>query len=182
MQWISNPICEAVAFLDFVLADNDFGDLEGVPLLFTEALIAPEDVQYSDCHGKWTMKTCQDEVCSWQDLTAGTQPFTLSGTSTLFVPEAQSTKFWQFLKEESFLPGWGGVPTASTGQCCLFNMKNQWYAMAFLSLFMHVSLWVGCRCCALSESFLQICQQTSSFGSKDHACRIYVYIYRYICR
>lgn len=48
---------EAVAFLDFVLADNDFGDLEGVPLLFTE------------------------------DMTAGTQPFTLSGTSMLFVPE-----------------------------------------------------------------------------------------------
>ena len=49
-QWISNPSCEAVTFLDFVLADNDLGDLEGVPLLFTEATTAPKDVQYSDCH------------------------------------------------------------------------------------------------------------------------------------
>ena len=32
---------EAAAFLDFVLADNNFGDLEGVPLLFTEATPAP---------------------------------------------------------------------------------------------------------------------------------------------
>lgn len=167
-----------MAFLDFVLADNDFGDLEGVPLLFTEAT-APKDVQYSES----VMAIFQTEdlscILPWQDMTAGTQPFTLSGTSMLFVPEATSpVKFWQFLKEASLLPGWGGVPTASTG-LGLSNMKNQWHAMAFLPFSCTFLFECASDAALLQKAYSKFVSREDpsefvSFRSKDHECRIYV--------
>lgn len=103
----------------------------------------------------WWLKTEDLSRCilPWQDMTAGTQPFTLSGTSMLFVPEATSPSSDSVWKKHHCCQDeeeYQLLPQAYAARPIWRINGTQW----LFSLFMHVSLWVCVRCCALSESLL----------------------------
>ena len=121
--------CEVVAFLDFALADGNFGDLEGVPLLFTQAAplkhlscrIASLPRHFASGHESWNLSLCK----FWDISTFCTRGHFAWTQKYLEIVEICTTSG----ADSNEVSGWRGLPAPSAGlaicivlhQCLMFE-------------------------------------------------------------